>query len=102
MTPKSIGNEAKNNPGAVPEPTDSPDEPKGPQKVAVRVHRQPRRAKGTRNDDTRKPKRRQRLQKDAKRSPRASKKTLKMMKKHEKERQVKTCFFSISKNLKKT
>ena len=95
-------NGLKNGPGAVPEPTDSPDEPKTPQKVAERVHREPRRAKGTQKDDTRKPKRRQRLQKDAKRSPEASKKTSKMVKKHEKERQVKTCFFSIAKNIKKT
>ena len=56
MTPKSIGNEAKNNPGAVPEPTDSPDEPKAPQKVAETAHRQPRRAEGTQEDDTNTPK----------------------------------------------
>ena len=68
------------------EPTDSPDEPTTPQKVAERVHREPRRAKGTQKDDTRKPKKRQRLQKDAKRSPEASKKTPKMVKKNMKKR----------------
>ena len=56
MIPKWTNNEAKNGPGAVPEPTDSPDEPKAPQKVAERAHRQPRRAKGTQKDDTSTPK----------------------------------------------
>ena len=48
--------ELKNSPGAIPEPTDSRDEPKAPQKVAERAHRQPKRAKGTQKDDTRTPK----------------------------------------------
>jgi len=47
---------SKNKPGAVPEPTDSPDEPKAPQKVAETAHRQPRRAEGTQEDDTNTPK----------------------------------------------
>ena len=48
----NLENEPKNKPGAIPEPTDSRDEPKAPQKVAERAHRQPRRAKGTQKDDT--------------------------------------------------
>ena len=42
IIPKWTKNEAKNGPGAVPEPTDSPHEPKAPQKVAERAHRQPK------------------------------------------------------------
>ena len=49
-------NEPKNRPGAIPEPTDSRDEPKAPQKVAERAHRQPRRTKSTYKDDTSTPK----------------------------------------------
>ena len=56
MTPESLPNRPKNGPGAVPEPTDSPDEPKAPQKVAETAHRQPRRAEGTYKDDTGTPK----------------------------------------------
>ena len=52
----SFENKPKNNPGAVPEPTDSRDEPKAPQKVAQTAHRQPKRVKGTQKDDTSTPK----------------------------------------------
>ena len=69
MIPKLSKDGAKHNPGAVPEPTDSPDEPKAPQKVAERAHRRLRQAKGNQKDDTGTPKRRRRLQKDAKRKP---------------------------------
>ena len=60
---------AKSGPGAVPEPKDSPDEPKAAQKVAEKAHRRLRQAKGNRKHDTSTPKRRRRLQKDAKRNP---------------------------------
>ena len=59
-------NSAKNGPGAIPEPTDSPDEPKALQKVAERAHRRRRQAKENQKDDTGTPKKRQRLQKTPK------------------------------------
>ena len=69
MTPKWSKNGATNGPGVVPEPTDSPDEPKAPQKVAERAHRRLKQAKENENDDIGTPKKRRRLQKDVKREP---------------------------------
>ena len=53
---RSLENEQKNKPGAVPKPTDSPDKPKAPQKVAERAHRRLRQAKKNQRDDTSSPK----------------------------------------------
>ena len=86
----SLQNEPKNRPGAVPEPTDSPDEPKAPRKVAERAHIQLRQAKGTQQDDTSTPNRRQRFQKSAKRTPNVRKKARKMIKTCRKDRQLQT------------
>merc|ERR1711966_154053 len=69
MVPKWSPNGAKRGTGPVPEPTDSPDEPKAPQKVEERAHRRLRQAKESQKDDTGTPKRRRRLQTDAKREP---------------------------------
>ena len=69
MSPKWSKNGAKNGPGTVPEATDSPDEPKAPQKVEERAHRRLKQAKESQKDDTGTPKRGRRLQKDAKREP---------------------------------
>ena len=69
MTPKWSLNGTKSGPGAVPEPKDSPDEPKAAQKVAEKTHRRLRQAKGDQKEGTGTPKRRRRLQKDAKREP---------------------------------
>ena len=86
---------AKNKPGAVPEPTDSPDEPKAPQKVAETAHRQPRRAEGTQEDDTNTPKETTKAPKECLKKPQGLQKEPKMIKKHVKERQVKTLFFVV-------
>ncbi len=75
---------SKNKPGAVPEPTDSPDEPKAPQKVAETAHRQPRRAEGTHQDDTNTPKETTKVPKGCQRSPKGLQKMTKNNKKHRK------------------
>ena len=53
-------NGAKSGPGAVPEPKDSPNEPKAVQKVAEKDHRRLRQAKGDREHDTSTPKKQHR------------------------------------------
>ena len=93
----NLENEPKNSPGAIPEPTDSRDEPKAPQKVAERAHRQPRRAKGTQKDDTSTPKETTKAPKGCQKRPQGLQKEPKMMEKQEKERQVETLLFKIEK-----
>ena len=84
---------SKNKPGAVPEPTDSPDEPKAPQKVAETAHRQPRRAEGTQEDDTNTPKETTEAPKGCQNKPQGLQKMIKNDEKPQKERQVETLFF---------
>ena len=93
MIPKWSQNGAKNGPGAVPEPKDSPDEPKAAQKVAEKAHRRLKQAKGNRKHDTSTPKRRRRLQKDAKRNPKCFPKDTKNVEKTLKNEPSENLFF---------
>ena len=97
MIPKWTKHEAKNGPGAVPEPTDSPDEPNALQKIAERAHRQPRLAKRTQKNDTSTPKETTKATKGCQKRPPGLQKEPKMMEKQEKKRQVETLLFKIEK-----
>ena len=90
MVPKWSPNGVERGTGPVLEPTDSPDEPKAPQKVEERAHRRLRQAKESQKDDTGTPKRRQGLQEDAKRKPKGLLKGTKNNEKREKARLAKT------------
>ena len=88
---KSVQNQSKMNPRAVPEQF-----PRHfPRNAANNFQKSTKKA--LKRMTPARQKRRQRLQKDAKRDPKASKKILKMIKKREKDRQVKTLFLKSKK-----
>ena len=94
----NLENKQKISPGAIPEPTDSRDEPKAPQKVAERAHGQPRRGKGSQKNDTNTLKETTKAPQGCEKRLQGLQKEPKMMEKQEKERQVETLLFKIEKS----